>query len=1424
MRRIATTWSGASGPGYRVARPGIVRVLALAIALTAALAGVAPVLTAQEAGAEDRFAAESLRHRTTLHYDPLLDAPLESLVKLYVGADRADELIALYRTHIEQYPEDAGAKTVLIRVLRRVKREEADEAVNAMVPLHPDYAPLQFTLFRFLEERGDPRATEALSRAIDLEKNPTRRNDWLDQLLRLSEGEAARVLAEGHFQKRLAPPDLPLDELLGLARLMQRYRFWETSITTLTRARGAKPDPETEVEILLMLATALNQTGKKSEAAALLDQLLVRLAADHWRRREILSLRLEAVASGDERAAYLDKLEKAHSANPGSEAAALDYAGALVAVERRDDAIAVVTAALTRLSKSALLESRALEWLEGGADSEAYARFLAERLEADPARLDLRFRLVKVQYSLGRDAAAEQDFRTVVAGLEPAEASARILELQRYLRGIERLDAAASYLERYVRNHPTRLDVARELAEVRIAAGQGATIGELVRWLQPEEAEVENVLDFATFLLESQFAHAARHLVEAKLAREPRQFDLGLLLIEILGRAGDANAAGAHIAAFRELADTAPRYAQWLEASVAAHRALETLPGFFDTELNRYQFDDGAWSAEKVDRFLILCELGKRQFLTTRVAAGLRQQLAQSGLDPALRMRLRKVLVAVLEADPAAAPEAEEQLRLLTEEDPAARAGYDLRRVLVYHRSQRVDLAQALVLAVDFTEVDDPGLLREVTDLLIEYGFLREADLALAVINRLEPGDLLSWERRLSVLVTLGNESTLRALLRTLRTGEAGVVLRELSNRSLDEHLDASYWRSIAALLREGTTRYGEILPLLASAEREVITASSGLWSEWTRAHVLTRLGQAGEAAEAMARFHARADERSLERVRFPDGLELSVDAAAAALGTVSAGAGEGEDRAADFLLAQPVMQWAFELPEGARIVKIGRGGGSLLVLDDLDQVSALDAATGKLLWRAAYPRPGEKRRHPVPAAFQEVAAPPALLRKPGKRLDTAALPRDFAVAGDRFFLLRGRTLTAGAVSDGTTLWTAALPAARSDRSGPERSRQDLRFAVGEGVVVALSIGTNEIQAYDTTTGKLLWQLALGPVGSAETSAGAFHSLNTGVGIQGGRAFVYGHGAAIVDLASGRPIWTLGGDPASLFPLVLRPDREEEPVAVASTEPPAGDIGTAPRPTLATFGELTRFDFQATAGGGQLEPRVFLGGDATLLSPAQYWVQSRGEQGGPAFGMLSPGNLWLMQDGKVRRISSDLPVASRELSMTGTWIGRAGNHLWFLEGSILNHADFGRERVSRLSLHDLGDPAFLRATVVGNQVIVRGAAAIRVINALSGEVLGQATFPTTLLDYLGAFPEEFTPGAANPAGGDFAWQGRFYRNETTAAGIALPVGDLVEGLQYHTVFGRRLVVSLGRADDDSDPPPPAPGAPGGAPAVAPTPR
>lgn len=1367
------------------------RGLALCGALWLLLAGVFPAF-AQNAAEEEKFAADSLRHRTALHHDPLLDAPLESLVKLYVSAGRTEELVGLYRSHIEQYPSDAGAKAVLFRILRRVDRAGAEELIAAAVPLHPDFAPLQFLLFRFLEDRGDPRATEALSRAIELETNETRRYEWLDQLLRLSEGEAERSLAQAHFEKWLSPEQLPVETLMGLARLMQRYQFWESSVKALERARKTVTDTETAIEIDMMLALGLAQTSKSAEAGKLLDQLLAKLAASHWRRREILSLRLSVVATDEERQKLLASYRKAFADRPDREATALDLAEMLIAAEKPEEAEKVLVEASNRLPDSVALERRAIEMLEASANPLRYAAFLTDKLERDPARLDLRFRLVKAEYRMGQDAAAEQDFKAVMAGLSPEDASERILELQRYLRGIDRIDAAAAYLERYVRNHPTRLDVARELAEIHLSLGQETKIPQLIKELDPATSELEKVLDFSTFLLDQNLIHAARTIVEAKLAVEPRQFDLGMQWIEILGRAGDSAAAQTAIAQFRELTDTAPRYGQWLAASAAAHRSLETLPGFFDSELSRYNFAEGKWSAEKVDKFLILCETGKQQLFSDRVAEGLRQQLKQSGLDPTLRLRLRRALVSVLEQNPASATEVEEQLKTLASEDPTRRAEYDLRRALVYHRSQRIDLAQDLVDQIELSEVTNVPLLRDVSEVLIGYGFLREAETALATITKLEPADLLSWERRLSVLAALGREADLRAVIRSLRSGESGTALRESSNQSLDRHLDASYWRSIALLLRGGLSRYAEILPLLASIERESRLPETILWSEWTRAYVLTRLSQQTEAEAALSRLRSIAETRAIQAIRFPDGLELSLAGSASWLQNPRGGSpAGGEDLSGEFLLGGPVMRWAFELPEEVQLLRMEKADGIVLLLDDRHQVSALDAASGKLLWQRGMADGGEHRILPPPTAFASFEDPGRLLHRADPPAVASRKAPQIEVAGDRFYLLRGHDLFAYAAKDGALLWTAGLPGSHAEES-PKGAAAVPVFGMAKDRVVVFDPASGELAAYGSADGKLLWGTSLH---TGDESAGAPPSdLQTGLALSADSIFAYGKESVIVELETGKVIWRLETTPPPAFPLVLRPQREgeSEPGPAVDTVPVVPDpTGSGPAPNPVQSPEF--IDSQAGEPGTRLTDAGSTGtAGVALLSPAYYWSRTRRESGDAAFAALSPGALWLMQQGEVRRVSSDLPVASLKMEATGSLIGAVANHLWFLDGQNLRHLDFLKESGSQISLEDLGPAADLRATLTGNQIVVRGNSSILVINALTGLPLGRVAFPSTLVDYLAAFS-----GAADEEN-NLVWQGRIERTPTDPAGRSVPITDLVSENSYVTVFDDRRVVCLER--------------------------
>ena len=57
----------------------------------------------------------SLSLRTALHNDPTLDSPLTSLADLYRKANRSDDLLGVYRLHLQDYPDDVSATIVLLR-------------------------------------------------------------------------------------------------------------------------------------------------------------------------------------------------------------------------------------------------------------------------------------------------------------------------------------------------------------------------------------------------------------------------------------------------------------------------------------------------------------------------------------------------------------------------------------------------------------------------------------------------------------------------------------------------------------------------------------------------------------------------------------------------------------------------------------------------------------------------------------------------------------------------------------------------------------------------------------------------------------------------------------------------------------------------------------------------------------------------------------------------------------------------------------------------------------------------------------------------------------------------------------------------------------------------------------------------------------
>jgi len=94
--------------------------------------------TQADAASNQSLAQRSLPLRRALHKDPTLGAPLERLVQLYREANASDRLVSLYENHLQQWPDDAGARVVLLRVLSQLDRPALLEKAKQAVQRHPE--------------------------------------------------------------------------------------------------------------------------------------------------------------------------------------------------------------------------------------------------------------------------------------------------------------------------------------------------------------------------------------------------------------------------------------------------------------------------------------------------------------------------------------------------------------------------------------------------------------------------------------------------------------------------------------------------------------------------------------------------------------------------------------------------------------------------------------------------------------------------------------------------------------------------------------------------------------------------------------------------------------------------------------------------------------------------------------------------------------------------------------------------------------------------------------------------------------------------------------------------------------------------------------------------------------------------------------
>jgi thioredoxin-like negative regulator of GroEL/outer membrane protein assembly factor BamB len=1356
------------------------------------------------AAAASDFDKQSLAVRTALHFDPSLDSPLKSLIALYRNANRLEELVGLYRGHIAQYPADAGAKAVLIRVLRELGRAEADELAQSAVQLHADELPLlHFLHYESRARRKDARALESLARAVDLETRPSVRNAWAERLLKESaEGGPGLELARAYLEKARQAEGHTAETLHALGDQMHRHGFHDLAVATLTEAEKLKPVPELTVEIELLLARSQAALGDRTGAGARLASLGAKLAADHWRRQEITNLRVSLLTTAADRSELIDAAKKAHEASPGNEAAALEYADVLTASELPREALGVLRGVSDLLPQSERVEQRMLALLDRLVDAKAAENYLTSRLEQFPKRSDLRFRLVKALHAMGRGGDTGPHLDQVLAELPAEEADRHLIELARHLRDSKRGAEAAKLYQRAVEAHPERFDLRRELAETHLAREDAAAARAALKNLPVGEATIENFLDLIEFMIASEFLGEARAALESRLALSGAEgnLDLSLPLATLLAKTGDRDQASTQIEKSRALADTPARYRAWLEAGLGAHGIFGDLERFFDDEQQRLLA--GGPTPDRSERFLIFCELGEEKRLEGRVNQALRAELEKADIPADLRLRLRRLLVKGLERSPERAAEAEEQLQLLAKEDPARSSEYDLRRALMYHTLQRPDLARTALEAVKIESVTELPVLRAAHPIFVEYGMPGAARHCLEKLTESEPANLVAWQRRLSLLAGMGDEEGLRSAIRTLLASGDKVALGPKSIETLRRHLLDSLWRSVSRHIGAGTAAgAAEALALLETVNREAPVGDDRLWSLWAKAQALGAAGRSEARDAAIVEFAALAKltaERSAGNptaleITFPDGLSLPLDAALSQL-TEPVSAAQDGDAPSQGPIAAPELAWVFEADPGVRILQLEPVNGSLMILDDAGTLYRVDRASGKLIWRETFRSGAESEAtnadtvstasiaqyHPVPVQPVSTNAPTGnigAVTRPEFHPTTTKVPRRFVVdAQGRLFLPVGREIEARSVESGALLWTADLGEPGEVFSSEAQiglARPETQLHLEGNRLLAFVPETSLAAAIDLETGKLLWESRL-ETPSPDKDDGLLFSLNCGSAARDGRFFVFGRQAAILDAATGGTLWRFGSHAPNAFPLTLREvanERSENPQPPFAATPPG------------FLDHQTPNAFRADA------VKSFLENPGALLSPAAHWTAARLSAAGAAHAEIAPGGrLLLFGDRGFRAISLALPLASRSVSAEGEFLGAAGHWGWLLSEKALHRVDLRSGSVETIP-HDLAEPA--RGVLSGGRIYAVGSNGVAVFHAHDGSRIGNWAWPAALADYLAKNPVTAPSGETSA----HLWQGAIH---TGASGqtFCLPARDRVFDETLFVLQGDRVISAL----------------------------
>ncbi len=1347
---------------------------------------------------DDQFAQQSLAFRTALHYDASLRPPLEKLVGLYRDAGREEELVALYRTHVTQYPADVGAHVVLVRLLRALNRPEAESMTRLAVERHPEDATIAHLEYEGLVAQRDPEALAALVRAVGLlgDRDARRRDAWLDDLVDAAEEagrpEAALPLLEG----RASDPALRPSDLVATARQLSRLGFAEQALASLERAWAGGGGPELMVEIDLLAADAEAGLGRKDEALARLAGLLDRVAPDYWRRGEIAARRMRIQGGGAGADALLADARSKHEADPANTGAALELVELLAAAGRRREALDVLLAVPT----APAVEAQALALFDRTGDARREVAYLSRRLDETPGRPDLRYRLVKALYATGDKERARAEFAVALQGLTDEEQRAQQLELGRALRRMAFPLDASHYFKAVVVAEPDRIDVRRELAETYLAAGDPRAASALFTAELAAGASLENFADVIQFMIAQGMLAEAQTALVARLADDPTRFEFQLSLVDVLGKMGEQSAGERAIEQARALTDTGVRSAQWLEAAARFHETFDTLEPFFDAEQARYAGEEDSWSADVLARFLVFCEMSDRNHRAEEVAGVIRERLepgAGTGGDG--RVRLRRLLVDVLEGRSDHMPEASAQLEALIGEDAARADIYRIRLARLYHSANRPDLARPLLELVDFPAVGEAEALAGSHGQLIEYGMIPQAVGALARLTELEPATLAFWERYIQVLAATGDEGALRGALRKLIFGGQGGALSDQTYALLRAHLADSYWRSVVDAIDRDDLE--EALALLDEVEQVNVINAQRLWALWARIQVLEGLGrdEAREVAAADLReVLAQAGDGGQKAIIFPDGLALEMDAA---MGALDRRIGAAEPVESSGPVGGIKLEWAFDTARGRGVTQIlPVGAATVLVVSDDGGIAAIDADGGKVRWEIAGTH-GLGGHSIAPKRFVRRGAPRTSGRVQQQRRGglPVGLPDRLAVGNGRIYIPDGDSLTCRSVDDGSVLWRGfvgdLLPPAAGQEAGAYAQLGPPPmgvFVAPGGAVTVFSPGAGVAASFQGESGKVLWMRdAIAEGGGAFAPA----ALGAGAAFRNGLLCIYGHRPLILDGASGATLWSFDGGDVRAFPLALE---------LASDVVEDGSTWTS----ITALAPVSLSHLGRNGSLGDYRVRQFVEGRGELVAPAVGWATSAAE-GSNVMAALTSRRLLLMGTQGMQSLSLELPLAAQQFPIGGTFVGAAGSKAVVLDsgGRRLQVADLARGGVELLPIGFVGEgrePGDLDVALSGARAYAVGPDGVVCYNVLTGQNLFAAAWPER------SWARDLDGGAESPAAAFAAgaapsqrrpmiayWQGTARQSDGRSASVCVVPRAVADGGRLYCVTSKGRVVALG---------------------------